>query len=170
MKSVFKEYAFPSFFFFLEKISSRILKFLFSSGNVGRTFSPTRSTPHGTPQNRTFTGGLHTSTPNKEPSARRCLPLLENPSRQQDVCPASNCGRLRYIGTAPVDLVTMGHGDPPPRYAYMENGLESMPMVSGSPRYQVIPAGQKRNGYQSVESAFIARTAVVSKTILLVFE
>lgn len=142
---------------------------MFSSGNVGRTFSPTRSTPHGTPQNRTFTGGLHTSTPNKEPSARRCLPLLENPSRQQDVCPASNCGRLRYIGTAPVDLVTMGHGDPPPRYAYMENGLESMPMVSGSPRYQVIPAGQKRNGYQSVESAFIARTAVVSKTILLVF-
>lgn len=128
---------------------------------TGRTFSPTRSTPHGTPQNRTFTGGLHTSTPNKEPSARRCLPLLENPSRQQDVCPASNCGRLRYIGTAPVDLVTMGHGDPPPRYAYMENGLESMPMVSGSPRYQVIPAGQKRNGYQSVESAFIARTAVV---------
>lgn len=133
-------------------------------GNVGRTFSPTRSTPHGTPQNRTFNGGLHTSTPNKEqPSARRCLPLLENPSRQQDVCPASNCGRLRYIGTAPVDLVTMGHGDPPPRYAYTENGLESMPMVSGSPRYQVIPAGQKRNGYQSVESAFIARTAVVSK-------
>ncbi|XP_031775992.1 uncharacterized protein LOC100863039 isoform X3 [Apis florea] len=133
-----------------------------SFNQTGRTFSPTRSTPHGTPQNRTFNGGLHTSTPNKEqPSARRCLPLLENPSRQQDVCPASNCGRLRYIGTAPVDLVTMGHGDPPPRYAYTENGLESMPMVSGSPRYQVIPAGQKRNGYQSVESAFIARTAVV---------
>lgn len=139
-----------------------------SFGNIGRTFSPTRSTPHGTPQNRTFNGGLHTSTPNKESSARRCLPLLENPSRQQDVCPASNCGRLRYIGTAPVDLVTMGHGDPPPRYAYMENGLESMPMVSGSPRYQVIPAGQKRNGYQSVESAFIARTAVVSKNVLLI--
>lgn len=37
-----------------------------------------------------------------------------------------------------------------------------MPMVSGSPRYQVVPSGQKRNGYQSVESAFIARTAVVS--------
>ncbi|OAD60993.1 hypothetical protein WN48_01060 [Eufriesea mexicana] len=127
---------------------------------TGRTFSPTRSTPQGTPQNRTFTGP-QMSTPNKEPSARRCLPLLENPSRQQDVCPASNCGRLRYVGTAPVDLVTMGHGDPPPRYAYMENGPESMPMVSGSPRYQVIPAGQKRNGYQSVESAFIARTAVV---------
>lgn len=57
----------------------------------------------------------------------------------------------------------MGHGDPPPRYAYVENGPESLPMVSGSPRYQVIPTGQKRNGYQSVESAFIARTAVVSK-------
>lgn len=104
-----------------------------------------------------------TSTPNKEPSARRCLPLLENPTRQQELCPASNCGRLRYVGTAPIDLVTMGHGDPPPRYAYVENGPESMPMVSGSPRYQVIPTGQKRNGYQSVESAFIARTAVVSK-------
>lgn len=128
---------------------------------TGRTFSPTRSTPQGTPHNRTFSMGPQTSTPNKEPSARRCLPLLENPSRQQDVCPASNCGRLRYIGTAPVDLVTMGHGDPPPRYAYLENGPESMPMVSGSPKYQVIPAGQKRNAYQSIESAFIARTAVV---------
>ncbi|CAK9827231.1 hypothetical protein ANTRET_LOCUS4946 [Anthophora retusa] len=128
---------------------------------TGRTFSPSRSTPQGTPQNRPFSIGPQTSTPNKEPSARRCLPLLENPPRQQDVCPASNCGRLRYVGTAPVDLVSMGHGDPPPRYAYMENGPESMPMVSGSPRYQVIPAGQKRNGYQSVESAFIARTAVV---------
>ncbi|KOC66468.1 hypothetical protein WH47_08861 [Habropoda laboriosa] len=130
---------------------------------TGRTFSPSRLTPQGTPQNRTFPTGPQTSTPNKESSVRRCLPLLENPPpRQQDqVCPASNCGRLRYVGTAPVDLVTMGHGDPPPRYAYMESGPESMPMVSGSPRYQVIPAGQKRNGYQSVESAFIARTAVV---------
>ncbi|KAG7188476.1 hypothetical protein KM043_008115 [Ampulex compressa] len=129
---------------------------------TGRTFSPTRITPQGTPQNRTFpSGGPQTSTPNKEPSARRCLPLLENSSRPQEVCPASNCGRLRYVGTAPVDLVSMGHGDLPPRYAYMENGLESMPMVSGSPRYQVIPADSKRSGYQSVESAFIARTAVV---------
>ena len=59
----------------------------------------------------------------------------------------------------------MGHGDPPPRYAYLENGPESMPMVSGSPKYQVIPAGQKRNAYQSIESAFIARTAVVSNYI-----
>ncbi|CAD1479440.1 unnamed protein product [Heterotrigona itama] len=132
-----------------------------SGSPTGRTFSPTRSTPQGTPHNRTFSMGPQTSTPNKEPSARRCLPLLENPPRQQDVCPASNCGRLRYIGTAPVDLVTMGHGDPPPRYAYLENGPESMPMVSGSPKYQVIPAGQKRNAYQSIESAFIARTAVV---------
>ncbi|XP_033346095.1 uncharacterized protein LOC117231608 [Bombus vosnesenskii] len=128
---------------------------------TGRTFSPTRCTPQGTPQNRTFSMRPQTSTPNKEPSARRCLPLLENPTRQQELCPASNCGRLRYVGTAPIDLVTMGHGDPPPRYAYVENGPESMPMVSGSPRYQMIPTGQKRNGYQSVESAFIARTAVV---------
>ncbi|XP_043598086.1 uncharacterized protein LOC122574491 [Bombus pyrosoma] len=128
---------------------------------TGRTFSPTRCTPQGTPQNRTFSMRPQTSTPNKEPSARRCLPLLENPTRQQELCPASNCGRLRYVGTAPIDLVTMGHGDPPPRYAYVENGPESMPMVSGSPRYQVIPTGQKRNGYHSVESAFIARTAVV---------
>nr|XP_034178258.1 uncharacterized protein LOC117603338 isoform X2 [Osmia lignaria] len=128
---------------------------------TGRTFSPTRSTPQGTPPNRGYSSGIQTSTPNKESSARRCLPLSETSSRQQDVCPASNCGRLRYVGTAPVDLVTMGHGDPPPRYAYMENGPESMPMVSGSPRYQMIPAGQKRSGYQSVESAFIARTAVV---------
>ncbi|XP_076180442.1 uncharacterized protein LOC143153298 [Ptiloglossa arizonensis] len=130
---------------------------------TGRTFSPSRTTPQGTPPNRAFSATRpQTSTPNKESSARRCLPLLENSSRPQDiVCPASNCGRLRYVGTAPVDLVSMGHGEPPPRYAYMENGPESMPMVSGSPRYQVIPAGQKRNGYQSVESAFIARTAVV---------
>ncbi|XP_053975774.1 uncharacterized protein LOC128885445 [Hylaeus anthracinus] len=129
---------------------------------TGRTFSPSRSTPHGTPPNRAFSPTrTQTSTPNKESSARRCLPLLENSSRQQDVCPASNCGRLRYVGTAPVDLASMGHGDPPPRYGYIDNGPESMPMVSGSPRYQVIPTGQKRNGYQSVESAFIARTAVV---------
>ncbi|XP_014610680.1 PREDICTED: uncharacterized protein LOC106790370 [Polistes canadensis] len=126
-------------------------------------FSPTRTTPQGTPQNRTFpANGPQTSTPNKEPSARRCLPLIENTSRQQqDICPASNCGRLRYIGTAPVDLASMVHGEPPPRYGYLENGPESMPMVSGSPRYQVLPTDQKRNGYQSVESAFIARTAVV---------
>ncbi|XP_043262822.1 uncharacterized protein LOC122403390 [Colletes gigas] len=129
---------------------------------TGRAFSPKRTTPQGTPPSRAFSPTRpQTSTPNKESSARRCLPLLENSSRQQDVCPASNCGRLRYVGTAPVDLVSMGHGEPPPRYAYMENGPESLPMVSGSPRYQVIPAGQKRNGYQSVESAFIARTAVV---------
>ncbi|KAK2580395.1 hypothetical protein KPH14_006147 [Odynerus spinipes] len=128
----------------------------------GRTFSPTRTTPQGTPHNRAFpTNGPQTSTPNKEPSARRCLPLVENSLRQQDICPASNCGRLRYVGTAPVDLASMAHGEPPPRYGYLENGPESMPMVSGSPRYQVLPTDQKRNGYQSVESAFIARTAVV---------
>ncbi|KAF7407175.1 hypothetical protein HZH66_001712 [Vespula vulgaris] len=129
----------------------------------GHTFSPTtRTTPQGTPQNRAFpANGPQTSTPNKEPSARRCLPLVENSSRQRDVCPASNCGRLRYVGTAPVDLASMVHGEPPPRYGYLENGPESMPMVSGSPRYQVLPADQKRSGYQSVESAFIARTAVV---------
>ncbi|XP_020291421.1 uncharacterized protein LOC109858506 [Pseudomyrmex gracilis] len=126
----------------------------------GRTFSPTRSTPQTTPQNRgSVAAGLQTSTPNKESSARRCLPLLENSSRQQDVCPASNCGRLRYIGTAPVDLINLSHNEPPPRYAYTESGLESMPMMSGSPRYQMVPADQKN--YHSVESAFMARTAVV---------
>lgn len=134
------------------------------SFRIGRTFSSiTRTTPQGTPQNRAFpTNGPQTSTPNKEPSARRCLPLVENSSRQRDVCPASNCGKLRYVGTAPVDLASMVYGEPPPRYGYLENGPESVPMVSGSPRYQVLPADQKRSGYQSVESAFIARTAVVS--------
>ncbi|CAL1680485.1 unnamed protein product [Lasius platythorax] len=126
----------------------------------GRTFSPTRTTPQGTPQSRVFSPtGPQTSTPNKESSARRCLPLLENSSRQQDVCPANNCGRLRYVGTAPVDLMNLSHNEPPPRYAYVESGLESMPMMSGSPRYHVVPADQKN--YQSVESAFMARTAVV---------
>lgn len=124
-----------------------------------RTFSSARLTPQGTPQSRIFSPtGPQTSTPNKEPSARRCLPLLENPSRQQDICPANNCGRLRYVGTAPVDLINMSHS-----YGYMESGLESVPMVSGSPRYQVVPADQKN--YQSVESAFMARTAVVSDRI-----
>ncbi|GAB1866949.1 Transmembrane protein [Camponotus japonicus] len=126
----------------------------------GRTFSPTRTTPQGTPQSRGFSlTGPQTSTPNKESSARRCLPLLENSSRQQDVCPANNCGRLRYVGTAPVDLMNLSHNEPPPRYVYTESGLESMPMMSGSPRYHVVPADQKN--YQSVESAFMARTAVV---------
>ncbi|XP_071639550.1 uncharacterized protein [Temnothorax longispinosus] len=124
----------------------------------GRTFSPTRTTPQGTPHRAFSPTGPQTSTPNKESSARRCLPLLENSSRQQDLCPASNCGRLRYVGTAPVDLMNMSH-EPPPRYAYTESGLESMPMMSGSPKYQVVPAEQKN--YQSVESAFMARTAVV---------
>ncbi|XP_011157044.2 uncharacterized protein LOC105194031 isoform X1 [Solenopsis invicta] len=124
----------------------------------GRTFSPTRTTPQGTPQRAFSPTGPQTSTPNKESSARRCLPLLENSSRQQDLCPASNCGRLRYVGTAPVDLINMNH-EPPPRYAYTESTLESMPMMSGSPKYQVVPAEQKN--YQSVESAFMARTAVV---------
>ncbi|KAL0122476.1 hypothetical protein PUN28_007303 [Cardiocondyla obscurior] len=123
----------------------------------GRTFSPTR-TPQGTPHQTFSSTGPQTSTPNKESSARRCLPLLENSSRQQDLCPASNCGRLRYVGTAPVDLMNMSH-EPPPRYAYTESGLESMPMMSGSPKYQIMPADQKN--YQSVESAFMARTAVV---------
>ncbi|XP_072767435.1 uncharacterized protein [Anoplolepis gracilipes] len=126
----------------------------------GRTFSPTRTTPQGTPQSRVFAPmGPQTSTPNKESTARRCLPLLENSSRQQDVYPANNCGRLRYVGTAPVDLMNLSHNEPPPRYVYAESGLESMPMMSGSPRYHVVPADQKN--YQSVESAFMARTAVV---------
>ncbi|KYQ48678.1 hypothetical protein ALC60_12183 [Trachymyrmex zeteki] len=124
----------------------------------GRTFSPTRTTPQNTPQRAFSSIGPQTSTPNKESSARRCLPLLENSSRQQDLCPANNCGRLRYVGTAPVDLMNMSH-EPPPRYAYTESGLESMPMMSGSPKYQMVPADKKN--YQSVESAFLARTAVV---------
>ncbi|XP_015591403.1 trithorax group protein osa [Cephus cinctus] len=129
---------------------------------TGRTLSPTqRTTPQGTPQNRALSpNGPQTSTPNKEPSARRCLPLTDMSSRPQDLCPASNCGRLRYVGTAPVDLTGLGHNDPPPRYGYLDAGNEAMPMVSGSPRYQVVPTDQKRC-YQSVESAFIARTAVV---------
>lgn len=140
-----------------------ILRHISSSFSLrsGRTFSPTRTTPQGTPQSRGFSlTGPQTSTPNKESSARRCLPLLENSSRQQDVCPANNCGRLRYVGTAPVDLMNLSHNEPPPRYVYTESGLESMPMMSGSPRYHVVPADQKN--YQSVESAFMARTAVVS--------
>jgi len=132
---------------------------------TGRTFSPTRPTPQGTPQSRTFSPmGPQTSTPNKESSARRCLPLMESSSRQQDVCPANNCGRLRYVGTAPVDLMNLSHNEPPPRYAYAESGLESMPMMPGSPGYQIVPADQKN--YQSVESAFMARTAVVSNVAL----
>jgi len=59
-----------------------------------------------------------------------------------------------------MDLINMSHNEPPPRYAYTESGLESMPMMSGSPKYQVMAADQKN--YQSVESAFMARTAVVS--------
>ncbi|KAH0948467.1 hypothetical protein HN011_009832 [Eciton burchellii] len=126
----------------------------------GRTFSPTRPTPQGTPQSRTFSPtGPQTSTPNKESSARRCLPLMESSSRQQEICPANNCGRLRYVGTAPVDLMNLSHNEPPPRYAFAESGLESMPMMPGSSGYQVVPADQKN--YQSVESAFMARTAVV---------
>jgi len=129
--------------------------------STGRTFSPTRPTPQGTPQSRTFSPtGPQTSTPNKESSARRCLPLMESSSRQQEICPANNCGRLRYVGTAPVDLMNLSHNEPPPRYAFAESGLESMPMMPGSSGYQVVPADQKN--YQSVESAFMARTAVVS--------
>ncbi|XP_066595107.1 uncharacterized protein spdo [Prorops nasuta] len=128
-------------------------------GSPGRALSSSGFSPQGTPQGRSFpANGPQTSTPNKEPSARRCLPLLETSSRQQDLCPASNCGRLRYVGTAPMDLVSLAH-EPPPRYAYTD-GPESLPMVSSSPRYQIVSSDQKR-GFHSVESAFIARTAVV---------
>ncbi|XP_015518830.2 uncharacterized protein LOC107223609 isoform X1 [Neodiprion lecontei] len=139
-----------------------------SSPSAGRTLSPgTRGTPQGTPQSRTFSPTRpQTSTPNKEPSARRCLPLTEVGAIRlpQDICPASNCGRLRYVETAPVDLTELVRCEPPPRYAYLESGPESVPMICSSPRYQVVPAvseSQKRSGYQSVESAFVARTAVV---------
>ncbi|XP_020709958.1 uncharacterized protein LOC105689294 [Athalia rosae] len=147
------------------------------SSPSGRTLSPgPRITPQGTPQGRTFSPNHpQTSTPNKDqPSARRCLPLTELTSssmnrggqdqQQQSVCPASNCGRLRYVGTAPVDLTELSRCEPPPRYAYLDGpGPESVPMICSSPRYQVVPTSdmQKRTGYQSVESAFVARTAVV---------
>ncbi|PBC31109.1 hypothetical protein APICC_09220 [Apis cerana cerana] len=118
------------------------------------------------PKNNLATQKLHEilATPRKPPRSRseeRTLSPKRQHSFNQTGTPQRRALTPGGSPTAPVDLVTMGHGDPPPRYAYMENGLESMPMVSGSPRYQVIPAGQKRNGYQSVESAFIARTAVV---------
>lgn len=146
--------------------------------NIGRGVVPgssRRGTPVGTPQ-RAFSPNRapQTSTPNKEtPSARRCLPLNE----QQEICPASNCGRARYpthrrdgtssLATSPTELSSQ-FGEPPPRYAFVESNSESMPMVIGSPKYQVLPSRtdqqsqHKRSAYHSVESAFIARTAVVS--------
>ncbi|CAG5095922.1 Protein of unknown function [Cotesia congregata] len=129
--------------------------------------SSRRETPIGTPQRALSPLRTpQTSTPNKEtPSARRCLPLNE----QQDICPASNCGRTRYYqrrdATSPTELSQFS--EPPPRYAFLESNSESMPMVIGSPKYQVLSSRSesqsqlKRNAYQSVESAFIARTAVV---------
>ncbi|XP_057328555.1 uncharacterized protein LOC130669589 [Microplitis mediator] len=134
--------------------------------------SSRRETPVGTPQRALSPlRAPQTSTPNKEtPSARRCLPLNE----QQDICPASNCGRARYsqrrggttsLATSPTELSQFS--EPPPRYAFLESNSESMPMVIGSPKYQILSsrsesqAQLKRNPYQSVESAFIARTAVV---------
>ncbi|XP_011308082.1 uncharacterized protein spdo [Fopius arisanus] len=125
--------------------------------------SSRRGTPVGTPQralspNRTPL----TSTPNKDsPSARRCLPLNE----QQEL---GNYGRMRYgsrregsgsLATSPIELSSR-FGEPPPRYAFVESP-ESIPMVIGSPKYQVLSQTPKRGGYTSVESAFIARTAVV---------
>ncbi|XP_051157892.1 uncharacterized protein LOC127279530 [Leptopilina boulardi] len=137
----------------------------FSPGNSpsGRALSPNpRGTPHGTPQNRAFSpNGPQTSTPNKESSARRCLPLNESSSRQQDLCPASNCGKLRYVGTAPTDLVQLDQGYSISRYQYLQSGTDMTPMVSSPLKYQVVSPDQKRCGYQSVENAFIARTAVV---------
>ncbi|XP_034938754.1 uncharacterized protein spdo [Chelonus insularis] len=131
--------------------------------------SSRRGTPIGTPQ-RTFspTRVPQTSTPNKEtPSARRCLPLNE----QQEICPASNCGRARYSqrrdGTSSLATSPTDFNELPPRYAFVESNSDSMPMVIGSPKYQVLSTRSesqsqlKRNAYQSVESAFIARTAVV---------
>ena len=84
-------------------------------------------------------------------------------------CPASNCGRVRYPQQQKQQQQrgSAGQGnygivgspmEPPPRYAYLDGLSESIPMVSGSPRYQVVRANYEK----SVESAFIARTAVVS--------
>lgn len=136
--------------------------------------SSRRGTPVGTPQ-RAFSPGKipQTSTPNKEtPQARRCLPLNEN----QEFCPASNCGRSRYasrhqdgtvsLATSPIEFSSK-FGEPPSRYAYVESTSESMPMVVGSPKYQVLPSRREqiqKRMYDSVESAFIARTAVVSRS------
>lgn len=61
-----------------------------------------------------------------------------------------------------MDLSQMDHGYSISRYQYLQNGTDTVPMVPNSLKYQVVPPDQKRNGYQSVESAFIARTAVVS--------
>lgn len=117
---------------------------------------------YSTPRGRTFSpNGPHTSTPNKEvSSARRCLPLNEHGINRQDY---NGTERLRYVGTAPVDLVQLGYNEPPPRYGQLDSAAELMPMVVGTPKYQVISVNQKRSDdYNSVESAFIARTAVVS--------
>lgn len=43
----------------------------------------------------------------------------------------------------------------------MDN-VDAMSLVTTSPRYQIAPANQQRNGYLNVENAFIAKTAVVS--------
>ncbi|XP_043287634.1 uncharacterized protein spdo [Venturia canescens] len=107
--------------------------------------------------------GPHTSTPTKEPSARRCLPLnVDNSSstrvrdiRESASCPASNCGRQRYPSRN--NSVVGSPSEPPPRYAYLDGLSEAIPMVTGSPRYQVVPTSDEK----SIESAFIARTAVV---------
>ncbi|XP_063976303.1 uncharacterized protein LOC135162092 [Diachasmimorpha longicaudata] len=126
--------------------------------------SSRRGTPVGTPQ-RPFSPNRtpQTSTPNKDiPSARRCLPLNE----QQEL---GNYSRTRYgsrregngsLATSPIELSSR-FGEPPPRYAFVESGSESIPMVIGSPKYQVLTQTSKRGGYTNVESAFIARTAVV---------
>lgn len=142
------------------------------TGRVIVAGSSRRGTPVGTPQ-RAFSPGRapQTSTPNKDiPPARRCLPLNE----QQELCPASNCGRSRYIsrhqdGTvslaaSPIEYSTKYSSEPPPRYAYVESTSESLPMVVGSTKYQVISSrneSTQKKPYNSVENAFIARTAVV---------
>lgn len=68
------------------------------------------------------------------------------------------------MGTAPTDLVQLDQGYSISRYQYLQSGTDTTPMVSNALKYQVVSPDQKRCGYQSVESAFIARTAVVSST------
>lgn len=151
----------PSSGFASGTLSSRRDQLIHGSSQRGIDLSPSKSGQ---------TMGPHTSTPTKEPSARRCLPLnLDNSSsaRAREIrdsptsCPASNCGRQRYPSRANSCAsygVVGSPSEPPPRYAYLDGLTEAIPMVTGSPRYQVVPTGEGK----SVESAFIARTAVVS--------
>ena len=100
-----------------------------------------------TPPSRTLSPralkGPMTSTPTKEPpSARRCLPLNMEP----------------YYGRSPLQQTPHQYGQ---MQRYHSQGLSD----------EVIYGEKKKNqaNYQSVENAFIARTAVVSRNFLSYF-